>query len=136
MGSMLRALFECLRPGGELWAGFSPLFWSPGGDHGRAGLRLPWAHALLLRTRVLAAAERHCLRPVTSLDDIGMNDMTPANFRSHVRDAGFVPVSIIYNAGSKRLLSVLSVARRVPVLERFATVGIYAVLRRPARAAS
>ncbi len=44
--SMLAALYRALKPGGELWAGFSPLYYSPFGDHRRTGLKVPWAHAV------------------------------------------------------------------------------------------
>jgi SAM-dependent methyltransferase len=129
---MMATIYRSLKPNGELWAGFSPLFFSPWGDHARTGLRLPWAHAVLPRSVVLKAASRHNGRVVSTLDSIGLNGVTPRGFRRMARDAGFDIVSVSYNRGDKRLLPVLSRARRVPALERWATVSIYAVLRRPA----
>ena len=64
MAAMASTLFAALGQGGELWAGFSPLYSSPWGDHARAGLRLPWAHAVLPRKLVLRLAERHNNRRV------------------------------------------------------------------------
>jgi ubiquinone/menaquinone biosynthesis C-methylase UbiE len=132
MRTMTATLYRVLKPGGELWAGFSPLYWSPWGDHGRTGLRIPWSHALLPRSLVLRAATRHVNHPVRSLNDIGMNGMTPRQFREYVRLAGFEIASLQYNRGDKRLMATLSRVRRIAWLERWATVGIYAILRRPA----
>jgi SAM-dependent methyltransferase len=128
--AMLRAVQRALKPGGELWVGFSPLYWSPWGDHGRAGLKLPWAHALLPQRAVLAAAGRVEGTPVHSLEDIGLNGMTPAQFRSHATAAGLSITSVTYNPGDRPLLSVLGRVRMLPGLERWATVGVYAVLTR------
>lgn len=134
MRAMLRAIYRGLRPGGELWAGFSPLYWSPWGDHRRTGLRVPWAHAVLPQELVLRAAARHSGRPVERLYDIGLNGMTPAEFREHVRHAGFEVVSMAYNRGDRPLLRALDRLRRLPALEKWVTVSIYTVLRRPASA--
>jgi ubiquinone/menaquinone biosynthesis C-methylase UbiE len=131
MGAMMRTLFHVLKPGGELWAGFAPLFWSPWGDHTHAGLKLPWAHAVLPRRFVLRAAARHRRRPVRDLGDLGLNGMTPREFRGYLDEAGFEVVSIAYNRGNKRFMGTLAGLRRVPPLERFATVNIYTVARRP-----
>jgi SAM-dependent methyltransferase len=132
MAGMASSLFEALKPGGELWAGFSPLYSSPWGDHARAGLRLPWAHAVLPRKLVLRVAERHNKRRVRSLADIGLNGMTAHEFRNLMDRAGFEPISIAYNRGNKPFMRVLALMRRVPMLERWATVNVYAVLRRGA----
>jgi 2-polyprenyl-3-methyl-5-hydroxy-6-metoxy-1,4-benzoquinol methylase len=38
---VLRAIRRLLKPSGQLWIGFSPLYYSPWGDHGRTGMRAP-----------------------------------------------------------------------------------------------
>ena len=131
MAGMLRELHRLLVPGGEIWAGFSPLFHSPKGDHGRTGLRLPWAHVVLPRAVVLRAAARHRGHPVRSLDDLGLNGMTARQFRRHVAEAGLELVDVRYNRSDKRLVRALGRVRRFGPLETPATVGVYAVLRRP-----
>ncbi len=129
---LLRDLRRLLRPGGELWVGFSPLYYSPRGDHDRTGLRIPWAHAVLPESRVLARAQRLSGEPLTSLEDLGMNGLTPAQFRAAVPAAGLELDSIAYNRGDKARLRALGVMRRLGPLEKFATVSIYAIVRRPA----
>jgi SAM-dependent methyltransferase len=129
VATLLRALGERLvRPGGRIYAGFSPLYYSPFGDHGRTGLKVPWAHAALPRRLVYAAAARHNGHRVDSLLDIGLNGNTPDQFRAAFADSGLRLVDIAYNRGDKRLLPVLEKARtRFPRLDRFTTVSIYAV---------
>ncbi len=111
-----------LAPGGEFWVGFSPLFYSPFGDHGRVGLRLPWAHAVLPSPVVLRLAR------IERLAEVGLNGLTPSEFRTQVIDAGFITRSIAYNCGDRRLLRLLGRIRHIRGLERYATVSIYAVL--------
>jgi SAM-dependent methyltransferase len=129
---LLRSLHRLLRPGGEIWVGFSPLYYSPRGDHERTGLRLPWAHAVLPESRVLASARRATGEPVASLNDLGLNGLTPAAFRDAVAATGFEIDAMAYNQGGKLMLRALDGLRRVPPLEKFATVSIYAILRKPA----
>jgi SAM-dependent methyltransferase len=127
LGGMLAVLRNALKPDGEIWVGFSPLYYSPWGDHGRTGMKLPWAHTLP-RPVVLAAATRFQGRPITALTEIGLNALTPRQFRARVSVNGLRFASLLYNRGDKLLLPALSHLRRVPWLERYATVGIYAVL--------
>ena len=59
VASLLKGLGQLLGSEGRLYAGFSPLYGSPFGDHTRTGLRVPWAHALLPKRAVCASAARH-----------------------------------------------------------------------------
>lgn len=129
VAALLKALGERLaRPDGLIYAGFSPLYYSPFGDHGRTGLKVPWAHAVLPRRVVYAAAARHNCHPVASLMDIGLNGNTPDQFRAAFDKSGLELVHIAYNRGDKRLLPTLEKARtHLRRLDRFTTVSIYAV---------
>jgi SAM-dependent methyltransferase len=128
VASLLKGLGQLLGPEGRLYAGFSPLYGSPFGDHTRTGLRVPWAHALLPKRAVCASAARHNGHPVNSLVDIGLNGNTPDQFRAAFDNSGLRLLDIAYNRGDKRLLPLLEKARtRFPRLDRFTTVSIYAV---------
>jgi len=129
VASLLKALGERLvRPEGLIYAGFSPLYYSPFGDHRRTGLKAPWAHAVVPRRAVYAAAARFNGHPVGSLLDIGLNGNTPDQFRAAFDESGLRLLDIAYNRGDKRLLPVLEKARRhFRRLDRFTTVSIYAV---------
>ena len=126
---VLAALRDALAPRGEIWAGFSPLYYSPWGGHGRTGMRGPWAHTLP-RPVVYRAAARYMGHPVADLNDIGLNGLTPKQFRQYVADTGLRFESLACNRGDKRLLQTLDKLRRYRPLERYATVSIYAVLSR------
>lgn len=129
--TLLADLAGVMRPGGLVFAGFSPLYFSPFGDHGRTGLRVPWAHAVLPRRLVLNVASRHQQDRIRSLHDLGLNGLTPRQFREAFAQSPFVVDRMDYNRGDKRLLGVLTRARRMRSLEPLATVSIYAVLRLP-----
>jgi SAM-dependent methyltransferase len=129
LDAVLAAIRRLLRPGGRFYVGFSPLYYSPNGAHGRTGHRLPWAHAVLPRARVLAQASCHQGAPVTSLHDIGLNGHTAREFLEAFARAGFSTTGLRFNVGSSPLLRVLTVFRKVPALERFVTVNIYGVLQ-------
>jgi SAM-dependent methyltransferase len=128
VAALLKGLGQLLAPDGRLYAGFSPLYGSPFGDHGRTGLKVPWAHALLPKRAVYAAAARHNGHPVNSLVDIGLNGNTPEQFRTAFDNSGLRLLDIAYNRGDKRLLPILEKARqRFGRLDRFTTVSVYAV---------
>jgi SAM-dependent methyltransferase len=125
---MLGDLHDRLSTDGRIWVGFAPLYHSPFGDHGRAELRLPWAHAVLPPSLVCRLASRIKGKPITSLAKLELNGITPAEFREAVGAAGLRIDSIAYNRGDKPLLAAMSALRRISALERFMTVSIYAVL--------
>lgn len=128
---LLTGLGKLLTPSGRIYAGFSPLFFSPFGDHGNLGLRFPWAHAVLPEKMVYAAASRIHSRPVNSPADVGLNGKTPEDFRRAFEASGLQLYELHYNRGEKRLLRVLEVARtRLPRLEKYTTVSMYAVFGR------
>jgi SAM-dependent methyltransferase len=129
---LMKGLGRLLAPGGKLYAGFSPLYYSPFGDHRRAGLKLPWLHAILPMRLVYASAARRYPHSVHSLIDIGLNGYTPRQFREAFEDSGLELLDIAYNRGDKRLLPVLErVRRRFPRFEKFTTVSIYATFGVP-----
>ena len=128
LSGMLACLRVAMKPHGELWAGFSPLYHSPYGDHGRTGLRLPWAHTLLPGPIVYAVASRHRKKPIRSARDLDLNAVTPAQFRQLAAAAGLSLRIVRYNCGEHRLMPALSWLRRYSFLERYVTVSIYAVL--------
>lgn len=126
--TVLADLHRLLRPDGLLYVGFSPLYYSPNGPHGRLGFRLPWVHAVLPMRVVLARASRHQQRPVRSLADVGLNGWTPAQFRAAFDRSPFTVEKMIYNPGGWAL-RLLGWLRHLPGLERFVTVGMYGILR-------
>lgn len=130
----LRAMARRLKPGGALYLGFSPLYYSPFGDHGELGVRLPWAHVVAGEGRVLAAFNRTNHSDFRSLREAGFNMLTPRQFRAAFAGLGLATEYLAVNAAEaplKRLLMKgFDLLRRVPALERFFTVSIYTILRK------
>lgn len=132
---VLAAMARLLRPGGSLYLGFSPLYYGPFGDHGELRVPLPWAHVVAGEARVLAAFNRTNRSDYRSLAEAGFNMLTPRQFRAGFDALGFAVTHLNVNPAehwAKRLvMRMLDALRRVPALERFCTVGIYIVLRKP-----
>lgn len=116
-----------LKPGGRLMVGFSPLFYSPYGDHGRLAPALPWLPSLLPERLVLRMASRRHGKPIRTVADVGLNKLTPAQFRAVLPKGQWRFERLAYNRSDKRMMPLMNALRRVPGLERWFTVGIYAV---------
>lgn len=123
----LELLADRLADAGELWIGFSPLYYGPFGGHGRTGTSLPWAHVLPW-AYVRRRAARFQGRAVETLADLELNGVSPAAFRNLAAEAGLTITVNRYNRGDKWLLRPLNVLRAVPGIERYATVSVYAIL--------
>ena len=132
--SVLAACRRLLRPGGRIYTGFSPLWYSPFGDHGfLTRRRFPWAQLLLGSRRFLAAHNAHTGRPDRSVAEAGFNRWRPADFEAAFRRGGFRVEKRRINAAAmpKKLAFLpLDLARRAAPLEAFATIGMYVTLRR------
>jgi SAM-dependent methyltransferase len=128
---VFRTFARLLRPGGRLMLGFSPLFHSPFGDHMRIGFPLPWLHAVV--PEAWSVGWHNLIGnqpPARSISELGLNRLTPAGFRTLIDQPWWQVERIRVNAGRKPLLKLLDTLRHVPALEKYCTVGIYAMLRR------
>jgi ubiquinone/menaquinone biosynthesis C-methylase UbiE len=132
--AILAEFHRLLRPGGCAYIGFSPLWYSPFGDHGfLTHRRLPWLHLLRGDAKFLAAHNAHTNRPDTTPAQAGFNKLTPAAFRAMAANAGLTIVTMRVNQsdGLKRVaFAPLDLARKIALLEAYATVSIYATLRK------
>ncbi len=123
-----------LSVGGVLVVGFSPLYYSPNGDHKRflGNFSFPWACALIPEAMLLKLASWNHGRRIKSAFDVGLNKVTPAEFRELIVEQGWVIKRIRYNAGGTYALKIMNRIRKIPFLEKYFTVSIYAVLERGA----
>ncbi|MCB1883767.1 MAG: class I SAM-dependent methyltransferase [Geminicoccaceae bacterium] len=124
--AVLAHVRRLLRPGGRLLVGFSPLYYSPWGDHGRLWHPLPWLHAVLPDSLLFPLAGRRRGRRITGLADVGLNGLTPRRFRALFAPDRWRIERIRYNPGDKPLMGAMRALRRLPLLEAPFTVGIYA----------
>jgi ubiquinone/menaquinone biosynthesis C-methylase UbiE len=138
---VLGAMIRLLKPGGEIILGFGPLYYSPFGDHGELGIRLPWGHLLAGEKRVLAAFNRTNQSCYRSLPEAGFNMLTPKEFRRAFEHSNAEIRSLHVNPSGREGLksamrSAFRLLARVPGLERYFTLEIYAVLTKPDRPAA
>lgn len=128
--AMLGHIHRLLSPGGSLITGFSPLYYSPFGDHGRMEMKIPWAHAVLPEGWLLSRLSKRLGKPVRSVSELGLNQMLSSTFTEAVKHHDWASVQIAYNRSDKPAMKLFDVLRKLPPLERFFTVGIYARLKR------
>ncbi|WP_155315203.1 class I SAM-dependent methyltransferase [Desulfosarcina alkanivorans] len=134
--AMMRDIAARLHEGGLLITGFSPLYFSPFGDHGRytgrKGRRIiPWLPAMLPEPLLFLLSSHLRKVQVRSAADVWLNKLTPKQFRKIVSDQGWVPDMIEYNKGERLGMPLMRLLRQIPILEKFFTVSIYAQLRTP-----
>jgi SAM-dependent methyltransferase len=122
------SIFKLLKkPEGRLIVGFSPLYYSPLGDHGRLALPGVWLHAIMPERLLLKHISRKAARPVSAISDLGLNKLTPDQFRALFPEPAWKMVTLRYNQRC-RLSRVLNLTRKVPGLEKYCTVNIYCVV--------
>jgi 2-polyprenyl-3-methyl-5-hydroxy-6-metoxy-1,4-benzoquinol methylase len=126
--SVVISIAHLLKPGGKLIVGFSPLYYSPFGDHGRLGLPRAWLHAVLPERWLLRWVSAKQRRRIEKISDLGLNKLTPVEFRSLFPESHWRVISLKYNRGSRRLLRLMCALRKIPPLEKYFTVNIYAVI--------
>ena len=81
------------------------LFYSPFGDHGRTGLLVRGAHAVLPKRIVCAAAAKHTGLRVKELLDFGLNGNTPQEFRSAFDESGLVVLALCLQPRRQALIT-------------------------------
>jgi SAM-dependent methyltransferase len=123
-------LHKLLKPGGHLAAGFSPLYYSPFGDHARFKLGVPWAHAVLPEAALVWWLNRRTGSCVSDAMDIGLNRLTPEQFRAIFEGPDWDEMKISYNRGDNPLFPVFRAVRQLSPIEKFFTTSIYAVARK------
>ena len=130
LGGLLEETARRIKGGGLLVCGFSPLYYSPNGDHARYRLPLPWLHAWLPQSWVHGWASRRLGRHVRSAADVGLNRLTLREFERLLPAHAWERVSLRINPMEHPLRPAFDLLRRIRSLERYFTVGVYAVYRR------
>lgn len=136
---VLEAIYLRLKPGGKLYTGFDPLYYSPYGGHGRIHNSLPfpwlpWGHVLLPEWSVLNFVNRYREpeRAVSSIAELGLNKLSVDQFLNYFEETGFRIVSFDTNLpGGKWKTAVLSSLGRVGFLRKYMIYSIYSVLEKP-----
>ncbi len=131
----LAAVVNVCKPGGDLFIGFSPLWHSPFGHHRFIQSRIPWAHLPRGNRAFLQRMVDDQGNHPDSIQQLGFNGATPADFRAALDGLPVEVISARRNLASSPLKQAAMKALLFPgvifpALEKFATIGIYWHLRR------
>lgn len=134
----LAAVVNACKPGGELYIGFSPLWHSPYGHHHLIGARLPWAHLPRKNRAFLDRMQDEAGRTPGSIQELGFNGATPADFRAALKSLPVDVISARRNVAASPMKNIAMKAMLLPTflpaigprIEKFVTVGLYWHLRR------
>jgi SAM-dependent methyltransferase len=126
-----------LKPGGRIYSGFGPLYWSPLGDHGRTYSHIPFGHVVQTEKMIVDRLNRNNEQPITSIADLGLNKLTPADYRRIFKNSGMNLV--FYRQNTPRPNSmirkingiILSAFSKIPLLEKYFVVNIWCILEVP-----
>lgn len=128
----LAALARLLKPNGRAYFGYSPLWFSPFGDHGvLTKYRLPWVHLFLGEQRFLSVHNAQNGRRDRTIKDAGFNGAAPEAFYSSIAAAGLSIISAIENASEGRkgiLMPLFNPGKSIPALRKYCTVSLYLTL--------
>ncbi|MGD0082980.1 MAG: class I SAM-dependent methyltransferase [Acidimicrobiales bacterium] len=129
----LRSLHDRLRPGGVLYAGWGPLWYSPTGGHQMTvkwgGVPVPWSH--LIKPIGRAQFRRTQGRDFSDNPEYSQfNYLRPADYERMIAASGFRVDSWRVNPGRHPAYRVLRAASKLAPTPF--TANVYAILRRPA----
>ncbi|MEM7781475.1 MAG: class I SAM-dependent methyltransferase [Pseudomonadota bacterium] len=130
----LAAVVDACKPGGELFIGFSPLWHSPYGHHGLIAPKRPWAHLPRGNRAFLDRLKDAQGNTPDTIQQMGFNGATPADFRAALKDLPLEIVSSRRNLASSPIkqlaMKALLIPSIIPAVEKYVTVGMYWHLRR------
>ncbi len=128
----LAGMEDRLKPGGMVFVGFSPLYFSPWGDHRRTEAFLPWGHLIFPEKLLIERLNRkYPDRPVRRIEELGLNKYSPARYRELFAGSRLEVVWLGVNRSRNPAMRVFDLFRRVPFLENCFTHNLYTILRRP-----
>ena len=129
---LLNEIGRRLRPGGRVYAGFGPLYKSPFGDHDvvRPPFPIPWAHLALGDDRVIRRVNRRRREKVKTIQDLGMNRLSLADYRRIFDESDLEIVFFETNRSEKLSGKALRVLSKLPGLKEYCTFNIYCILEK------
>jgi len=129
--SCLDEMKKRLRPGGKVLIGFSPLYNSPFGDHGRTKTFIPWGHVIFPEDWIMRRLNKKVPeRNLNRISDLELNTYSFRNWQELFYSSGYQVFSLQANRGHHILMPVFSLMRKIPVLEEYFTVNLFVVLEK------
>jgi SAM-dependent methyltransferase len=127
----LAEMIDRLKSGGKIYIGFSPLYNSPFGDHGRSKTFLPWGHLIVPESVWLSRLnKRYPEKNIRCVADLGLNGASFARFKSIFYGSGLEVTCFAVNRSKHPVVRLFSLLRRVPFLEEYLSCNLYCVLEK------
>ena len=127
---VLAEMKKRLKPGGYIYAGFGPLWNSPFGDHYRTKIRLPWGHTLFTERFLVNWHNRFATKKVTSIQDLGLNALSLAEYKRIFNMCGMKIVYFQVNVNKHFISRLFSLIKKIPFLEEYFSHNIYCILQK------
>ena len=133
LARLLEALKQKLAAGGKIFAGFSPLWNSPFGDHRRTRIGIPWGHVIFTEKFLIRRLARKYPEheSVKSIYELGLNKLSLADYRRIFQESGLSIDFFRVNNSDRFVSKVFSLLRKMPLLEEYFSFNIYAILGKP-----
>jgi hypothetical protein len=126
---------KLLKPAGKIFTGFGPLYYSPVGDHGRTKSFIPWGHAIQPDWAIVKRLNINRRDKIRSIHDLGLNKLTPAEYRQIFANSGMKVVLykenlVMPSASARRRLigEAMKIFKQIGFLEQYFTVNIWCIL--------
>lgn len=120
-------MWNLLKPGGRLMAGFGPLYYSPRGGHSLTVL--PFDHILLPEKTILRRYNRRKNRDIKSVWEYGLNKFSLDDYLNVFKKYAIKPEFIRFNQSDKFFGKVASQVLRFPILRKL-TFNVYLILKK------
>jgi 2-polyprenyl-3-methyl-5-hydroxy-6-metoxy-1,4-benzoquinol methylase len=118
-----------LRPKGKVLIGFSPLYNSPFGDHGRTKTQVPWGHLIFKEKWIINRLNKGDMkRQIKRIEDLELNKYSLKKWKELFYSSGFDVHSFEVNSGRNIILRFVSLLRRILFLEEFLSFNLFVVL--------
>jgi len=132
---VLKRMVDLLKPGGYIYAGFSPLWNSPFGSHLRSIYPLPWAHLWAAKSLLKEHNLVRSQNPITSYKDIGLNQVAFAHYKKIFYEIdGCDVVMFLCNHSIRQRLPTayyfLKIMRALPFLKEYLPISLHVVIRK------
>jgi hypothetical protein len=133
--SVLQSMRKRLKAGGRIFTGFGPLYYSPVGDHGRTKSLIPWGHTIQPDWAIVKRLNINRRDKIRSIHDLGLNKLTPAEYRQIFAESGMKVVLykenlVMPSASTRRRLigEAMGKFKQIGFLEKYFTVNIWCIL--------
>jgi 2-polyprenyl-3-methyl-5-hydroxy-6-metoxy-1,4-benzoquinol methylase len=125
----LEEIKKRLRPGGKVLIGFSPLYNSPFGDHGKTKTVIPWGHLIFPESWIIKRLnKKETTVQINRIEHLALNKYSLKKWKELFYSSGFHVASFEVNAGRNIILKFVSLLRKITFFEEYFSSNLHVVL--------